>query len=241
MTGQDPYRHHPELRDRIKPAAQSFFRDLDLEALDARIAETGRGPDWRTPCADREAARRAWLRGHAGDDLWVFGYGSLMWDPAMVFTEVRRARSAGYQRNFCLWDDGGRGSPDQPGLMLAIDAGDGCEGLAFRLDAAQVEHETFILFRREMIAPAYRPAWLALDTAQGPITALGFVADRSCETIKPDIPFDDQARMIATAQGMLGTNFAYLADTHAHLALLGIDDPYINDIHNRALAYRAST
>ena len=230
MAETDPYRHHPELRGRIRPAAESFFRDLDIDMLDISMAEAGMPADWRTPDDVREANRRTWLQDRMASDLWIFGYGSLMWDPSVEFTEVRQARATGFQRSFCLWDEGGRATADNPGLMLALDEGGFCDGLAFRIDAAQVDHETFVLFRREMIAPAYRPAWLALDTPAGPVEALGFVADRGMDNIRPGIPLDTQARMIASAQGVLGTNFDYLADTHAHLQLLGIEDAYISSV-----------
>ncbi len=68
------------------------------------------------------------------EPTWVFGYGSLMWDPSVEFNEVRYAHCSGFQRSFCLWDEGGRGSAKQPGLMLAIDEGGKCEGLAFRIE-----------------------------------------------------------------------------------------------------------
>ena len=239
MTDVDPFRHHPELRGKIRPAAESFFRDMDLDLIDARAAELGRPSDWRTPCEQREAARRDWLEGRWDRDLWVFGYGSLMWDPAMEIAEIRHAHCDGYERSFCLWDEGGRGTPQQPGLMLAIDIGGTCEGLAFRIKAETMDHETFVLFRREMIASVYRPTWLQLETAQGPVEALGFAADRTHERIVPDIPMQEQARMIAEASGLLGTNFDYLADTQAHLSLLGIVDPYVSELLARSQALRS--
>jgi len=238
LPNSDPYRHHPELRGKIKLASESFFRELDLDLIDTKAAEAGRPSGWRTPCEDREAGRREWLDGRWGDDLWVFGYGSLMWDPAMEFAEVRRGRTEEYSRSFCLWDVGGRGSLEQPGLMLAIDEGTDCEGLAFRIEADKLDHETFVLFRREMIASAYRPVWLMLETEHGTVEALSFAANHAHERIVPNIPASDQARMIACAEGLLGSNFDYLADTHQHLDLLGIDDAYIVDIYSRAKALR---
>jgi cation transport protein ChaC len=231
LTESDPFRHHPELRGMIKPAAQSFFRDLDLSVIDARAAEAGLPAGWRTPDEEREAGRRDWLKGRWDQDLWIFGYGSLMWDPAVEFNEVRQGHCRGYQRSFCLWDEGGRGSVEAPGLMLAIDEGGDCEGLAFRIEAEKLDHETFVLFRREMIAPAYRPTWLSLDTAGGPIEALGFVANHGYKNIRPGIPLHDQAKMIARAEGSLGTNFDYLSDTHERLELLGIEDLYVSDLY----------
>ena len=127
----------------------------------------------------------------------------------------------------------------QPGLQLALDKGAGCEGLAFRIDAALLDGETFVLWRREMIAPAYRPVMLALDTAPGPIEALGFVADHGTEQIVTGIPMEEKARMIATASGFLGSNFDYLAGTRAQLAGLGVSDPYVEDLYARVMALRS--
>ena len=240
MPDPDPFRHHPELRGKIRPASECFFRDVDLAALDAQLLEAGFPADWRTPDDQREANGHAWLADHRDRDLWVFAYGSLMWDPGMEFAEVRRGAVTGYARSFCLWDDGARGTKAQPGLMAAIDAGAGCEGLVFRIEKDKLEHETFVLFRREMIAPAYRPVWVEVATAEGTVRALGFAANHDSEDIVTGIALDEQARMIAYAEGLLGSNFAYLDDMHAHLALLGIEDSYVRELHARAAAFRAA-
>jgi cation transport protein ChaC len=234
----DPFRHHPGLRDQIRPAEESFFRNLDVDEIHRHVLATGGDPDWRTPDDLREANRRAVLEGHLDDDIWVFAYGSLMWDPAMIFAEVRRAHAPEFARTFCMWDDGGRGSPEQPGLMLGIDAGAGCDGLVFRIERDRIEHETFVLFRREMIAEGYVPTWSMMSTDHGPVEALSFVADHAAENIRPGIPLDEQARMIAVAEGLLGTNFAYLDNMHAHLSALNVSDPYVDDLFARVTALR---
>jgi len=234
----DPFRHHPELRGQIMPHEQSFFRDMDLEEIDRQVIAAGQPPDWRTPCDLRERNRKAWFDGHLDRDLWIFGYGSLMWDPSVRFSEVRRAHSPDHARSFCLWDDGGRGSIENPGLMLALDNGAGCTGLAFRIPDDCVDHETFVLFRREMILEAYRPEWVTLETAQGAIDAVTFVANRGHDLIRPGIPLAEQSARIARAEGMLGTNFDYLDNTFRHLALLKIDDLYINALHDAATSLR---
>ena len=238
MTDLDPFYLHPELRGKIKPAAESFFRDLNLKDIDAHAAKAGLPDNWRTPSSEREAGRREWFEGRWAHDLWIFGYGSLMWDPGVEFAEVRQAHCHGFQRSFCLWDEGGRGSVEQPGLMLALDEGGESEGLAFRIEAEKLDHETFVLFRREMIAPAYRPTWLTLNAAGEQITALGFVANHSHESIRPGITLPDQANMIARAEGVLGTNYDYLSDTHQHLEFLGIEDKYILDVFEAVSAMR---
>lgn len=241
MREIDPFRHHPVLSGKIKPASDSFFRNLDLADIDARVADAGFPADWRTPCEVREAERCDWFNGRWGTDLWVFGYGSLMWDPSMEFAEVRRGCTTKFARSFCLLAEFGRGSVEQPGLMLALDSGGGCEGLAFRIEAEKLDHETSILFRREMITKAYRPIWLMLETALGPIEALSFAANHGHEKIVPDIAVQEQARMIAHAEGFFGTNFDYLADMQAHLALLEINDDYVADLHARVGALRSAS
>ena len=102
----DPFAHHPELRGRIADPETSFFRTLRVEAL------LERHPDlegWAYPDEQREALRAEALRGLAGD-LWIFAYGPLMWDPALRFAEVRRARADGHARRFILLNDFGRGA-----------------------------------------------------------------------------------------------------------------------------------
>ncbi len=244
MSPNDPYRHHPGLRGKIRPAAESFFRDLDLEEFDRRIAENGMPEDWRTPDAEREAKRHNVLEGRWDRDLWVFAFGSLMWDPAMEFAEVLRGRTEDYERRFCLIDTGGRGSVEHPALQLAIDdvagAARGCDGLAFRIEADRIDHETFVLFRREMISHAYRPVWLQLDTVIGRIEALAFAADHSSDRIDTTIPVDEQARMIAKAEVMLVTNAEYLTETRNRLAMLDLDDPYVTDLCARVASLRGA-
>jgi len=127
---------------------------------------------------------------------------------------------------------------EEPGLMLAIDEGGSCEGLAFRIAPEKLEHETFVLFRREMLAPVYRPILLNLDTVAGPIEALGFVANHDHEKIKPGILLQNQAKMIARARGMFGTNFDYLSDMHERLEFLGIEDSYISELYAATDALR---
>lgn len=229
----DPFRHHPELRDRIVPAGQSTFRELDLAQVDAHAAANGMAPDWRTPDALREAGRREVLEDRWERDLWVFAYGSLMWDPAMEFEEVRRAHTPSYARDFCLWDEGARGSVEHPGLMLAISQGDGCSGLAFRIAADRLDRETFVLFRREMIADAYVPTWLELETDQGPVEALSFAARTGHARIRPGLGLEVQASMIALASGFLGSNLDYLNGVQAQLHELGLEDAYVQALHAR--------
>lgn len=226
----DPFVHHPELRDRITDADSSFFRTFDVEDLLRTYPDLEEFRDWVFTDTQREAIRAAALADHAGD-LWVFAYGSLMWDPALRFAEVRHAHVAGHARQFILFDDkGGRGTKEAPGLMAGLDTGDGCDGLAFRIPAAEVDTETEILFRRELVGPGYIPAFVSARIGETEEPALTFLADHASPDIRAGISREDQVRYIATGAGLLGTSRDYLANIVGHFALLGIEDAHCEDL-----------
>jgi len=235
---QDPFVHHPVLRGKIADPFTSFFRSFRPADLDARLRSLGAPHNWRYSDAEIEASRRACLAGRQGRDLWVFGYGSLMWDPAIRFAEVRRATVRGYARRFCVKDTlGGRGTKKVPGLMVALDEGPACEGLAFRISGEHLDEETAILWRREQVAPAYRPVFAEVSTAGGTIEALAFVADHAAAMICPDLTRAEQVRYIATGRGFLGTSLEYLENLAAHFAALGIEDQEISGLLADARAF----
>lgn len=234
----DPFRHHPGLRGLIEDPLTSFFRDFRPEEMDARLAEQGIEPGWRYPDAEREAYRNAALSGRETHDLWVFAYGSLMWNPALVFEEVRRAWLPSHARRFILKDTfGGRGTPDRPGVMAALDTGPGCHGLAFRIAAARLDTETEILWRRERVAPCYHEAFLPAETDHGPIEVLAFTADHGADMIVPDLGHAEQVEYAATGAGFLGTSLEYLENLAAHFAELKIEDPELTRLLHDARAF----
>jgi glutathione-specific gamma-glutamylcyclotransferase len=235
----DPFRHHPGLRGRIKPFAESYFRTITTERVRATLVERGLPLSFPFhPDALREGLRREALRGHAGD-LWVFAYGSLIWDPALDFAELRRAHAPGHARRFILVDrHGGRGTAEAPGLMAALDHGAGCEGVAFRIAAEKVETETEILFRREMIGPGYHPRFIPVVIAGQEVRALSFLADHDDPSMQGDIARAVQVRYAATGVGFLGTSYEYLASTVAHLAEVGIEDQEASALLAEVRAYR---
>lgn len=226
----DPFAHHPELRDRIADAETSFFRTFSVEAIIAADPRQEAFRDWVHTDAQREAIRAEALAGHAGD-LWIFGYGSLMWDPALRFAEVRRAFVAGHARRLILVDTrGGRGTKEAPGLFATLDAGDGCDGLAFRIAAADVEAETEILFRREMLAPGYLARFVPARIGDADIRVLTFVADHAVPDVRPDLTYEEQVRYAAHGAGDLGTSRDYLANIVSHFTHLGIADDHCTDL-----------
>lgn len=244
--GPDAFRHVPELRGSVAAPEASRFRDMQarIAEFDARAMLDGRGPDWRLTHEAREATRAATMGarpGGPGSDLWIFAYGSLIWDPALDLAELRRACAVGWARSFCLHLDGGRGSPDAPGLMAALAEAPGarCEGLALRIAAADVERETERLWMREMIVGSYRPIFIPLETCRGPVAALAFGANPQHPRHVCDLTPEQEAARIAHATGPLGDNFEYLANLVAHLETLGMRDEALAHLHALCVARRA--
>jgi len=235
------FAHLPELRGRMTEPEDSFFRDMAsrYEEFDERAREEGR-EGWRLTHSVREATRRDALRGREGRDVWVFAYGSLIWDPAVMVDEMRRAVLAGYRRSFCFVLDGGRGSPEQPGLMAALDADPGhrCEGVAMRIPADLAEEETRRMWMREMITGIYIPRWFEVETPQGPVEALTFLADAEHHRYAGDLPRPERAGMIAHAEGVLGSNREYLENLLERLEALGLSDPEMLELHEMVEAAR---
>jgi cation transport protein ChaC len=165
------------------------------------------------------------LAGHdSAADLYVFGYGSLIWNPAIEFVDKTPALIHGYHRRFCLKMVMGRGTPETPGLMLALDHGGACKGVAFRIAAPKIREELGLLWQREMYGGAYNARWVTLATEAGPIRAVTFVINRKHPRYLPELSVEQTAALIATGCGDLGTCREYLENTMAHLADLGLRD-----------------
>ena len=203
---------------------REFLRDGGLSLA---LAQAERDGLLRLTSAQERAASRDRMlaRGwHAGSDLWVFAYGSLMWNPAFHFTESRTATVHGFHRRFCLDSRVGRGTREVPGLMLGLDRGGSCRGIVLRIAAAQVHEELDIIWSREMVADAYRPVWVQARTQAGTLPAIAFAIDESLPSYTGRLPLDEVARRIARASGPLGHCADYLAETVAHLEASGIHD-----------------
>lgn len=157
-------------------------------------------------------------------DIWVFGYGSLIWNPAFHFVERRIGTIHGFHRRFCLWTTLGRGSPDCPGLMLGLDRGGSCRGVVLRIAPELVESETDVLWRREMVSNAYVPAWVRASTDQGEAWAIAFTINRRHDRYAEKMSEEQAADVIARAVGRVGPCRDYLLNTVDHLEQLGIHD-----------------
>src|SRR5262245_18419341 len=168
--------------------------------------------------------------------IWVFGFGSLMWNPTFHFVERRTARIHGFHRRFCLWARAGHGSPGRTGLMLSLESGGSCTGVVFRLARAAAATELDVLWRREMFTKAYRPVWTNAHTPKGPEPAMAFSVNREHERYAPALSAEAIARYHATGAGTIGRCCDYLFETTIHLRQLGLHDRRLEALEARVKA-----
>ena len=187
--------------------------------------------------AELQASLASLLEPHPpGADVWLFGYGSLIWNPIIRFEERHVARLHGYHRRFCLWSHVNRGSPQRPGLVLGLDAGGSCQGVAFRIAAANAQTELSLLWRREMVLGSYRPRWIKVTAGDQELAAIAFIVNRAHSGYAGRLPPDTVVRTLVSARGYLGTPAEYLHETVRGLLDHGVRDAYLLDLHRRVLA-----
>ncbi|HEX6704093.1 MAG TPA: gamma-glutamylcyclotransferase [Albitalea sp.] len=192
--------------------------------LDAWRAQSPAGVTLRSD-AELDESLADMLRSHdTAEDMHVFGYGSLMWNPALEYTEVLSARVQGWHRSFCLRQVFGRGSAQKPGVMLALDRGGACTGRLFRIAATQVEAELRLLWRREMVGGAYDARWVPVLAGDRRLRALTFVINRRHPRYLGGTPVDQIAHLLRTGEGMLGTSRSYFEALSRTLESLSIRD-----------------
>jgi len=187
--------------------------------------------------ADQEASLRAILDQHEpGADVWLFGYGSLVWNPLVHHQERRVARLRGYHRSFCLWSHVNRGSLQKPGLVLALDSGGSCHGVAFRIAGHHAASELRLLWRREMVLGAYSPRWTTVEAGNESLKAIAFFVNREHANYAGKLPPETVIRTLVSTRGTLGTPVEYLLETVRGLIEHGVRDPYLLELRKRVLA-----
>ena len=168
--------------------------------------------------------------------MWVFGYGSLLWNPGFTVAESVIATLPGYARSFCMRSIHHRGTEDHPGLVLALDehVESACEGMALRVaDGAEADTLEY-LRERELISSAYVEKNLRIHLTDGrDVTAVVYVIDESHVQYCGGLPLEEQAQIIANAVGGRGPNTEYLYNTATHLAEVGLHDPALEWLHDR--------
>ena len=157
-------------------------------------------------------------------DLWLFGYGSLIWNPGFAFAERRPARVHGWHRALKMWSCVNRGTPERPGLVFGMLSGGACRGVVFRVARAEVVDVLTRLWPREMVNAVYDPRWLACRTPQGPLSALAFTLSRNSPSYTGCLSEADYRRIFLEASGIYGSTLDYAARTLRELRQHGIDD-----------------
>ena len=158
------------------------------------------------------------------DDLWVFGYGSLIWKPDFEFAERRPARVHGWHRALKMWSRINRGTPERPGLVFGLLSGGSCQGMVFRIPRQSGREVLTRLWGREMITGVYDPKWLICHTSHGPVRALAFTLSRQSPSHTGTLTEDEYRRIFAQATGIYGTTLEYAHKTLEELRRMKIRD-----------------
>lgn len=176
--------------------------------------------------ADYDAEVERLMASAPEGEFWIFAYGSLIWNPATEVDAERIAVASGWHRSFCLFDQRYRGNPNQPGLMLALDRGGSCRGVAYRLPAGRIRENMDKLIRREMsMTPTAFPGrWITVATETGPLDALTFAIDRRDTRYVGGLTLAERADQLARAHGWRGSMAEYVLSTVEKLEQLGIHD-----------------
>ena len=174
--------------------------------------------------------------------MWVFGYGSLLWNPGFEYEQSTLATLMGYHRSFCMRSIHHRGTPEAPGLVLALDERPGsvCNGLALLVPAATRQQTLSYLRERELVSSAYVEKMLSITLSDGRVVpALTYVVDPEHVQYCGTLTKEEQAEIISGAVGGRGDNSEYLHNTARHLAEMGISDAELSWLSARVEALTA--
>jgi len=213
--------------------------DLERDRIRQELALTPLGQHL---LSDAELDESLWqileARG-ADEDCWVFGYGSLVWNPLFHFEEKRVVTTHGYHRSFCLWSRINRGTLDRPGLVLGLDRGGRCRGVAYRIAPDRIENELRLVWRREMLLGAYLPRWVKVSDGETQFRAITFIINRAGPAYAGRLPTETILDRLTTCHGRMGPGIDYLLHTVDALRTCGIEDRHLQELCDRAHALKA--
>ena len=179
------------------------------------------------------------MAGLPAGDLWVFGYGSLMWSPGFPYKARKVGRVHGYHRALCILSTRYRGTRARPGLVVGMCRGGSCWGMAFRIDAAHVRRTLGRLWNREMRRRVYEPRLVAVALNGGEtVHALAFLADTGHPAYVRELDLHGRARLVAQGIGQRGPCVDYIRNTLEHMQEVGVRDPHLERVLQAALALR---
>jgi cation transport protein ChaC len=188
--------------------------------------------------------KKTWLEDFAArlqaGDLWIFGYGSLMWSPGFSYRDKALARVHGYHRALCILSTRYRGTQRRPGLVMGLCRGGSCWGMAFRVDARRVRRTLLQLWNREMPRRVYEPRLVQARVGRRRVHALAFLADPEHPSYVRELDLHGRARLVAQGIGQRGPCVDYIKNTLDHMHGVGVRDPHLERILHAALALRAA-
>ncbi|HHG5368157.1 TPA: gamma-glutamylcyclotransferase [Pseudomonas aeruginosa] len=189
------------------------------------------GIEWWSEARIEDSMQAVLAERPQGEPVWLFAYGSLIWNPVFEFEACQLAALDGWQRSFCIRLVLARGSVEQPGRMLALEPGHRTAGVALRLRETDLEQELRMVWMREMVGGVYRPQWSPITLEDGSTAqAIIFIANRNSPLYEADASPDVIAPLIANAQGSLGSNRDYVLQLDQALRQRGIEDEYISTL-----------
>jgi glutathione-specific gamma-glutamylcyclotransferase len=210
--------HHPDTLSR-RDLEENRMRELYAAAVDPSLALSD--VQLSTSLTTTLSAKPK------GAGWWVFAYGSLLWNPLFPVTEMRTARTCGLHRRFCLWSLASRGTRERPGLVLGLDRGGSCRGVAMRLPPMLAIDELHLLWRREMVVGSYHPRWVRVEAGGRELVALTFVVRRDHPQYAGRLTVAEEIATLGRARGAFGSSLDYLERTRVALVAHGIVDPYL--------------
>jgi cation transport protein ChaC len=165
------------------------------------------------------------------DEFWVFGYGSLMWNPGFPYVERQPARIHGFRRSLCVWSTAHRGTEAAPGLVMGLDRGGSCRGVAFRVADGERDDALDYLRKRELITNVYQERVLPIGLPQGRrAQAVTYIVDRHHPQYAGSLEVEEAARIVQRSHGQSGPNDAYVLNTVGHLRNMGIRDLWLEAV-----------
>lgn len=210
--------------------------DLEARRLHHMIEQAGLDRHvWSE--AELRASISAMLQGYPSDqDIWIFAYGSLIWNPIFRFLDRQVGSIYGWHRQFCLWAPLGRGTPDRPGLVLGLERGGSCRGIVYRLSSTDALAELLLVWRREMVIGSYIPRWVRVFQKQQSVRAMTFTINPAHPDYACKLSQSRVAHHVATACGQLGPCADYLQQTVVGLAQAGIRDQRLEALQKQVVA-----
>ncbi|MBK5102719.1 MAG: gamma-glutamylcyclotransferase [Burkholderiales bacterium] len=213
--------------------------DLERDRIRQELALTPLGQHLLTDAELQESLWQILEARETDEDCWIFGYGSLVWNPLFHFEEKRVVTTHGYHRSFCLWSRINRGTIDRPGLVLGLDRGGRCRGVAYRIATDHAENELRLVWRREMLLGAYIPRWVTVSDGESQFRAITFTINRAGPAYAGRLSPEAIVERLTTCHGRMGPGLDYLVHTAEALRACGIEDRHLRELCERADAIKA--